>query len=217
MREHESRLHGDDFDQRFAEIVAGFADDPMFAPDVLAKPDPQPYAAPSPAAEETPADESSADESSADEAPVARTPEIAKPEVVPPDLVTPDVVTPEEGVGIRTPRAPGVNPPLLPQSIPVWRGATGPTFEEILDAEDDEHFIPAPPAPLPPQEDVHFWAMLIALVGGPLILLWLVVFDPDVGPWWTWLSLSMCAAGFVLLVMRGPKDPEQGPGNGAVV
>ena len=30
MREHEPRLHGDDFDQRFAEIVAGLADDPMF-------------------------------------------------------------------------------------------------------------------------------------------------------------------------------------------
>ncbi|MFN8096720.1 MAG: hypothetical protein U0Q21_00310 [Dermatophilaceae bacterium] len=176
MREPEPRLHGDDFDQRFAEIVAGLGDDPMFWDTTSSAPEP-------------PSDGDAAPERGREDTAYGLTPTEPKT---------------------------GVNPPLLPQSFPVWRGATGPTFDEALDDEDD-HFIPAPPAPLPPQEDVHFWAMLICLVGGPLILLWLVVFEPDVGQWWTWLALSMCAAGFVLLVMRGPSDEEHDPGNGAIV
>ncbi len=220
MREPEPRRHDDDFDQRFAEIVAGFGDDPLFAADVLAEFDePAPPGAATPASTLTPAP-GTPDGSVTPEASGTPDPSAARGGPAGPGLGEGGSARAESayGPGGVRPGAPaGVNPPLFSGSIPVWRGATGPTYEEILDDEDDEHFIPAPPAPLPPQEDVHFWAMLLGLVGGPLILLWLVVFQPDVGPWWTWLSLGMCVGGFVLLVLRGPKDSEDDPGNGAVV
>ncbi|MEI2775307.1 MAG: hypothetical protein V9G19_04910 [Tetrasphaera sp.] len=178
MREQEPRLHDDDFDQRFAEIIASLEQDPDFARDA------DPQAIDAPPADRAPGD---AERAVGD---AGREP------------------VPQERPG-------GASETLLGETIPVWRGAYGPTFDEALDAEDDEHFIPPPPAPLPPQDDLHFWAMLLGLIGGPLILVWLVVFNPNVGEWWTWLSLSMCVGGFVLLVLRGPR--ERGPGNGAVV
>lgn len=121
-----------------------------------------------------------------------------------------------------------INPPLFdrrpirrtpppPPTFPVWRGATNDTpYDEILDqVEDEDHFEPPEPRPLPPQEDLHFWGILVGLVGGPLLLLWLVLFRPDVAGWWMWLAIAMSLGGFVLLVLRGPSDND--PGNGAVV
>lgn len=172
MREHEPPLHDDDFDQRFAEIVAAWERDVR---DLDA-----------PAA--TPPGEARGEDGRHESDPGAAT----------------EHPRPEAGSGR-----------LLGETIPVWRGAGGPSIDEILDDDDEEHFIPAPPAPLPTQDDVHFWSMMLCLVGGPLLLLWLVLFSPDVGRWWTWLALSMCVGGFVLLVLRGPR--ERGPGNGAVV
>ena len=203
MREHEPRLHGDDFDQRFAEIVAGLADDPMFR-DVddngaIAADADEPIA---PATDVSAGNAQVAEDDAAADAPDP-TPlgRHARPNDLP---GTADL-----------PPASAVNPPLF-NSLPVWRGATGPTYEEILEQEDEEHFIPAPPAPLPPQEDFHFWGALVGLVGGPLLLLWLVLFTPDVARWWTWLALGLCVGGFVLLVLRGPKNHRDDE-NGAVV
>ncbi|MCI1262384.1 MAG: hypothetical protein LKG20_08950 [Tetrasphaera jenkinsii] len=211
MREHEPRLHGDDFDQRFAEIVAGLADDPMFR-DVD---DNGAIAADADAPAIEPKDEpiAPATDVSAGNAQVAEDDAAA-------DAAEPNPLgrhaRPNDLPGTADlPPASAVNPPLF-NSLPVWRGATGPTYEEILEQEDEEHFIPAPPAPLPPQEDFHFWGALVGLVGGPLLLLWLVLFTPDVARWWTWLALGLCVGGFVLLVLRGPKNHRDDE-NGAVV
>jgi hypothetical protein len=131
-------------------------------------------------------------------------------------------------------RAPGVNPALRSNTNPpptrpfvVWRGAEIPEVEpgddvpdpvELQDLadHDDEHFEPGPTAPLPPQEDLQFWGIIVGLVAGPLVLLWLVLFRPDVSDWWTIGALGLTIMGFVLLVLRQPHSrDEDDPDNGA--
>lgn len=137
--------------------------------------------------------------------------------------------SPSEGPG-RT--RPAVNPPLEPRPSPtnpppirpfvVWRGAEPSDDEpddrppELDDLDDDEHFEPGPLAPLPPQEDLQFWGIIVGLVAGPLLLLWLVLFRPQVSDWWTFGALGLTVGGFVLLVLRQPRDrDEDDPDNGA--
>jgi hypothetical protein len=134
--------------------------------------------------------------------------------------------------------ASGVNPPLRPSTNPpptrpfvVWRGAEQPDPSpdgespdpvelrgaHELDDEDD-HFEPGPTAPVPPQEDLQFWGIIVGLVAGPLVLLWLVLFRPDVSGWWTLGALGLTVMGFVLLVLRQPHArDEDDPDNGARV
>ena len=136
-------------------------------------------------------------------------------------------------------RAPGVNPPLRSNTNPpptrpfvVWRGAEIPEVEpgteipdpvELRDLSDlsdldDDHFEPGPTAPLPPQEDLHFWGIVVGLVAGPLLLLWLVLFHTGASKWWTLAALGLTIMGFVLLVMRQPQTrDEDDPDNGARV
>jgi hypothetical protein len=112
----------------------------------------------------------------------------------------------------------GVNPPP-DLGFVVWRGATepvaGPPQPQADDDGDDDHFHPLPTAPLPPQEDLHFWGIIVGLVAGPLLLLWLVIFRPAVSGWWTVGALGLTIGGFVLLVLRQPAhrdgdDPDDG-------
>lgn len=133
-----------------------------------------------------------------------------------------------------SPLSPANPPPVSPVNPPpgelggwpVWRGAAvpadpGPSAEEPVDAgspedvDDDEHFEPGPTAPLPPQEDLSFWGIIVGLVAGPLLLLWLVIFRPDVSGWWTLGALGLTVGGFALLVLRQPHtrdgdDPDDG-------
>ncbi|WP_406830430.1 hypothetical protein ABEG17_15740 [Pedococcus sp. KACC 23699] len=133
----------------------------------------------------------------------------------------------------------GVNPPLEPETtinppptrpFVVWRGAEvepEPAADEVereappaelVEHDEEEHFVPGPTAPLPPQEDIHFWGIIVGLVVGPIVLLWLVLFRPNVSDWWTIGALLMTVGGFVLLVLRQPRDrDENDPDNGARV
>jgi hypothetical protein len=118
-----------------------------------------------------------------------------------------------------------VNPPPVGPFV-VWRGADQPPPSvdapdvaddphELSDG-DDEHFEPGPTAPLPPQEDLQFWGIIVGLVAGPLLLLWLVIFRPAVSDWWTLGALGLTVGGFVLLVLRQPHSrDEDDPDNGA--
>jgi hypothetical protein len=125
-----------------------------------------------------------------------------------------------------SPLNPAVNPPPMLGGIPVWRGATsdagpmdtGADRPPRAGADDDEHFEPGPTAPLPPQEDLHFWGIVVGLVAGPLILLWLVIFRPEDSGWWVLGALALTIGGFVLLVLRQPHSrDEDDPDNGARV
>lgn len=118
---------------------------------------------------------------------------------------------------------PGVPPSTVPDSQPPESTAPeAPLAETEDEAEDeigdeigDEHFVPGPTAPLPPQEDVHFWGIIVGLVGGPVLLLWLVLLRPNVSSWWALLAVALSVGGFALLVLRQPRhrepdDPDDG-------
>ena len=133
----------------------------------------------------------------------------------------------QSATGVNPPLRPTVNPPPTRPFV-VWRGAEQPGAAEDApdpvelrdqrDLDDDEHFEPGPTAPLPPQEDLQFWGIIVGLVAGPLLLLWLVLFRPNVSSWWTLGALGLTVMGFVLLVMRQPQArDEDDPDNGARV
>jgi hypothetical protein len=96
----------------------------------------------------------------------------------------------------------------------VWRGGTG--SEDHLDAVsepaglgDDDHFVP-PEVELPTaEEDPMYWATFACLAGGPLLLLYVLIFDRDGSGWWIVTALTMTVVGFVMLVLRGgtERDP----------
>ena len=91
--------------------------------------------------------------------------------------------------------------PSEPRAIPApqaWRA-------HDVDSEYEEHFEPPPTAPLP-AGDLQFWAILAGMVGGPLLLLYLVLFNREAGSFWMLAAIAMSVGGFALLVSRLPRD-----------
>ena len=98
---------------------------------------------------------------------------------------------------------PGVFPPDHPGAVPVpqvWRAYD-------VDDEYEEHFEPPPVAPLP-MGDLQFWAIIAGMCGGPLLLLYLMIFNRNAGSSWTLTSIALSLGGFALLVLRLPRDHE---------
>lgn len=99
----------------------------------------------------------------------------------------------------------GVNPPVEPAAPapaddrpPGWRD-----WEEPDGLPD--HFVPEPPPPLP-AGDLHFWGVVVGLVLGPLLLVLSNVVPVLRGDVWNWLGIGLCVGGFVLLVLRLPRQ-----------
>ncbi|AXH95588.1 DMT family transporter [Ornithinimicrobium avium] len=69
--------------------------------------------------------------------------------------------------------------------------------------EEDDHFVPPRPDPLP-AGDLHFWAILVGLVVGPL-LIFLSAVLPVLPSGWTGVGAVLTLVGFVLLVLRQPR------------
>jgi hypothetical protein len=94
---------------------------------------------------------------------------------------------------------PGPPTPGLPLALPtpqIWRA------NEV--GEDlEEHFEPLPVAPLP-VGDLQFWAIIVGMCGGPLLLLYLVLFNREAGGYWILTAIAMSVGGFALLVSRMP-------------
>lgn len=100
----------------------------------------------------------------------------------------------QESADERTSVPPGDSPAVpAPQG---WR-----THE--VDDEEEEHFEPPPVSPLP-VGDLQFWAILAGMIGGPLLLVYLVFFNRNLSHYWTLISIAMSVGGFVLLVSRLP-------------
>jgi hypothetical protein len=78
----------------------------------------------------------------------------------------------------------------------VWRA-------HEVDDDLEEHFVPLPLAPLP-VGDLQFWAIIIGMCGGPLLLLYLVLFDRGASSLWVLAAIGMSIGGFALLVSRMP-------------
>lgn len=98
---------------------------------------------------------------------------------------------------------PAPSAPSAPSAHSVsWRAQPTP--------ESEDHFEPPPPAPLP-AGDLQFWGIVLGLCGGPLLLLYLMVFDRDAGSLWTATAILLTLGGFGLLVARQPhRRPDDG-------
>lgn len=114
-------------------------------------------------------------------------------------------------------RAPAPGPAV--RSYTVYAAGTGPRDWQAPDAEDEEHFVPPEPPPLPEADTTTKFGWLGAL-GGPLLLLAAVLFRFDV----TWWLLTLGVGGFIggcfTLATRlrpGDEDDYDEPGGGAVV
>ncbi len=90
-----------------------------------------------------------------------------------------------------------------PPGVNVWRGPTNWRPPEDSAAEDD--FTPAP-VHLPPQEDLHFWGIVVSITGGGLLLLWLILTDVHRSSWWYYGALGLLIGGFALLILRQPRN-----------
>lgn len=197
-----------DVDAQFADIIAHWndvTDEPDRGPrppDPAVTPaDPAPEAATAqPSTDGSPTDSSPADGSPADGSPTGGTPTGGSSRTAtPPSLPDPSPAPPSprprpqhfrfEG-GTNAPGEP-VEPP------PSWRSP------EPVD-EPEEHFQPGPTAPLP-AGDLQFWGILAGLVGGPLMLVYLVLFNREGNPLWMLAAVGVTVAGFGLLVQRLPR------------
>ncbi|GMA39813.1 hypothetical protein [Mobilicoccus caccae] len=176
----------DDIDAQFADIIARWDDPPQEALDP-----------PAPTSEERSVDRSDSD---AD----------ARAERSAPDDA-PD--TPE------TPETPEISAPPPDRADPVDRGAPNTLsassqlgepvpFRRHEMPEDDEEkgYEPPPPRPLPAFfDDWPFYLALVGLVGGPLWLVYLALFDSTERSL-MWAAGGLTLAGFATLVLRQPKD-----------
>ncbi|MGC9542931.1 hypothetical protein [Streptomyces sp. UG1] len=90
--------------------------------------------------------------------------------------------------------------------------------EDDFDADDEGHFVPPEPPPLP-EADVTTKFGWLAVIGGPVLLLLAVLLNWDMTWWLATLGIGGFLGGFATLVMRMKTDDEgdDDPGRGAVV
>ncbi|MFF8282613.1 hypothetical protein ACF1DY_19370 [Streptomyces albus] len=130
----------------------------------------------------------------------------------------------DEGGTLTTPRpGPDGEPPV--RSFTVYSAGTGPRDWSPSTAgegdEDDEgHFEPPEPPPLPQTDTTTKFAWLAA-VGGPLLLLGAILLQADLTWWIVTLGVGGFLGGFATLLTRlrdGRDDDDwDDPGRGAVV
>lgn len=113
-------------------------------------------------------------------------------------------------------RAP--KPPDATRSIVVHPVIHGPRDYVAAEDEDDGHFVPPEPPPLP-EADVTTKFAWLAVLGGPLLLLVFILFQLELTWWATTLGVGGFVGGFATLVarMRTGEDDDDLPGGGAVV
>ncbi|MFD7641228.1 hypothetical protein ACFV4P_11300 [Kitasatospora sp. NPDC059795] len=118
----------------------------------------------------------------------------------------PSAPTGPTGLGDFTPR-------------PVPRLIEGPRDYTVAENEDDDHFVPPEPPPLPPAETTAKFAWL-AVLGGPALLLFDAVVWREVSGWPAWVGVIAFLSGFGTLVARmkdRDDDEPEDPTGGAVV
>ena len=197
-----------DVDAQFADIIAHW-NDVTDEPDRGPRP-PDPAVTPADPAAEAATAQPSTDGSPTDSSPADGSPADGSPTGAPPPAAAaarrrrPACQTPRR-LPRRLGRRPqhfrfegGTNAPGEPvEPPPSWRSP------EPVD-EPEEHFQPGPTAPLP-AGDLQFWGILAGLVGGPLMLVYLVLFNREGNPLWMLAAVGVTVAGFGLLVQRLPR------------
>lgn len=106
------------------------------------------------------------------------------------------------------------------RSLTVYAAGTGPRDWEPPDSEEDEgHFEPPEPPPLP-ETDVTTKFAWLAVLGGPLLLIGAILVQAELTWWIVTLGVGGFLGGFATLITRmrdGSEDDDDDPGRGAVV
>ncbi|MET9499579.1 hypothetical protein [Streptomyces sp. NPDC006552] len=134
--------------------------------------------------------------------------------------------TPEREQSRERPAADAAGP--LGSSVsfaPGVGGAPGPRDHSVaepsdadLDADDEGHFVPPEPPPLP-ESDVTARFAWLAVIGGPVLLLVSVLLGWSMTWWLATVCIGGFLGGFATLVgrMKSDDDEDEDPGRGAVV
>jgi hypothetical protein len=113
----------------------------------------------------------------------------------------------------------------LGSSVAFAPGVAGPRdyntpepSEDDFDEDDEGHFVPPEPPPLPTADTTAKFAWL-AVLGGPILLLLAVLLGWNMTWWLATLGIGGFLGGFATLVVRMRPDDEDDddPGRGAVV
>ncbi|MFI0899486.1 hypothetical protein [Streptomyces sp. NPDC020983] len=126
---------------------------------------------------------------------------------------------PEQGPDPTDPAAVSTAPPPSDRTIVIHPVIRGPRDYEPAEDEDDGHFVPPEPPPLP-EADVTTKFAWIAVLGGPLLLLAFVLFQFEMTWWAVTVGVGGFLGGFATLVARmrtGDDEDDDDPGRGAVV
>ncbi|MYQ49490.1 hypothetical protein GTW40_31475 [Streptomyces sp. SID4985] len=111
--------------------------------------------------------------------------------------------------------APGIGPQAGPRDYQAPESS-----EDDFDEDDEGHFVPPEPPPLPVADTTAKFAWL-GVVGGPILLLLAVLLGWEMTWWLATCGIGGFVGGFVTLVTRMRTDDEEGggddPGRGAVV
>ncbi|WP_333769698.1 hypothetical protein [Streptomyces sp. IBSBF 2435] len=116
------------------------------------------------------------------------------------------------------PAAVNTAPPPADRTIVIHPVIRGPRDYEPAEDDEDGHYVPPEPPPLP-DADVTTKFAWVAVLGGPLLLLAFVLLQIELTWWATTLGVGGFLGGFATLVarMRTGEDDDDLPGGGAVV
>ncbi|POX52925.1 hypothetical protein C3489_16890 [Streptomyces sp. Ru71] len=133
------------------------------------------------------------------------------------DLALLEPAADDEGEEKKPARPLGSSIAFAPGVGPRDYTAAEPTDDDF-DEDDEGHFVPPEPPPLPEADATAKFAWL-GVIGGPLLLLLAVLLRWDMTWWLTTLAVGGFLGGCVTLVMRMRTDDEDDgdPGRGAVV
>ncbi|RKN42274.1 hypothetical protein [Streptomyces hoynatensis] len=109
--------------------------------------------------------------------------------------------------------------PVVSTPEPALPFDSGPRDWEPAEDEEEDHFIPPEPPPLP-ETDLSTKLAWVAVLGGPLLLIVAVLLQREMTWWIVTLGVGGFLGGFATLVTRlrdGRDDDWTDPGSGAVV
>jgi hypothetical protein len=129
-----------------------------------------------------------------------------------------DVTDVTDAKDSRDGKDPAAPPPPASRTIVVHPVISGPRNYELAEDDEDEHFVPPEPPPLP-DADVTTKFAWIAVIGGPLLLLAFILLQMELTWWVVLVGLGGFLGGFATLVTRMQTDDDDldDPGRGAVV
>lgn len=204
-------MNHEELDAEFERIVSGWDIDADEPTPRAAVPRPDPGIDPAPSAQPSASAQPSPSAPASPSAPPSSNAQSSSQPASPP------TAPPEDGK-INPPPVlggTGLTIPVAPTTSHVWRSSAAadappsPGDESVLDDAsvlDDDHFVPEEPELPSAEDDPMFWAIVIGLAGGPLLLLYVLLFDRGGSPWWIVTGLLMAVVGFIMLVLRGSDD-----------